>query len=173
MAVALLPRFSSATPEESYELVGRACRMALLWGIGSALVLLAVGGVFIRSVYGKAFSPSVGAMLILLPGTVFFGLAHITSAYFTGFAGRPAVNAALMAVSLVIGIALDLALIPAFGIAGASLASSAAYLISMVVILWVFAKVSGRPLVPLLAVRKTDFSELAKFVSRNMRAIAQ
>jgi O-antigen/teichoic acid export membrane protein len=173
MAVALLPRFSSSTSEESYELVGRACRVALLFGFGCSLILLAVGGVFIKTVYGSAFSPSVRAMAILLPGTVFYGLAHITSAYFSGFAEKPLVNALVVAVSLAVGIALDLLLIPTFGISGASLACSAAYLLSIVVTLSVFAKVSGRTPIPLLAVRKDDFCELARFVSRNVRALTQ
>jgi len=169
MGIALLPRFSSATPEESYELTSRACRMALLWGVGCAVILVAVGGVFIRAVYGSAFSSSVRAMIILLPGTVLYGLSYITSAYFTGFAERPAINAALVAVSLVVGIGLDLVLIPSFGIAGASLASSVAYMISMLVTLAVFARVSGRTPVALLAVQKSDFSELGRFVSRSFR----
>jgi O-antigen/teichoic acid export membrane protein len=171
MAVALLPRFASATTEESYELTARACRMAILWGLGCAVVLFAVGGVLIRAVYGNAFSPSVNAMMILIPGTVIYGLAHITTAYFNGFAGRPAINTALAGVSLIIGIGLDLVLIPAFGIAGASLASSAAYLLSMTVTLTVFAKVSGRSPLPLLAVGKNDFYELGRFVSHNVRPL--
>jgi O-antigen/teichoic acid export membrane protein len=173
LAVALLPRFSSATAEESYELVARACRMAILWGLGCAVVLFAVGGVLIRAVYGNAFSPSAKAMIILLPGTILFGLAHITTAYFNGFAGRPAINTGLATVNLVIGIGLDLFLIPAFGIAGASLASSVAYVFSMMVTLTVFSRVSGRTPLPLLAVRKNDFSELGRFVSVSLRALVR
>ncbi|MCX5800984.1 MAG: flippase [Candidatus Eisenbacteria bacterium] len=173
MAVALLPRFSSATAEESYELAARTCRMAMLWGLGCAVVLSAVGGVLIRAAYGNAFSPSVNAMIVLLPGTILYGLAHITTVYFNAFARRPAINTALAAVSLAIGIGLDLVLIPTFGIVGASIASSVAYLLSMMVTLTIFAKVSGRTPLSLLAVGKNDFSELARFVSRNMRALVE
>jgi len=173
MAIALLPRFSSASRDESYELAAKTCRMALLWGVGCALVLLAIGGAMIRMIYGSAFSPSVRAMMILLPGTILYGLAHITTAYFNGFVARPAINTALGAVSLVIGVGLDMILIPSFGIAGASLASSVAYVLSMVVTLTVFSKISGRSALQLLSVGRNDFFEIGRFVSRNVRALAQ
>lgn len=172
MAIALLPRFSSASAEESYELAARACRIALLCGLGCAVVLFVVGGMLIRAIYGNAFSPSVSAMMILLPGAIFYSLAQITTAYFIGFARRPAINTALSAVNLAIGIGLDLFLIPAFGIVGASVACSTAYLLSMIVTLAVFAKLSGRTPLPLLAVGRNDLFELGRFVSRNLRALA-
>jgi O-antigen/teichoic acid export membrane protein len=173
MAIALLPRFSSATGEESYEFAGRACRIAVLWGVGCAVILAAVGGVLIRAIYGDAFASSARAMVLLLPGTIFCGMGYVTSAYFMGATRKPLIIAALAAVSLVVGIGLDLFLIPALGISGAAISSSAAYLFSMVVTLAVFARVSGRSSVALVAVRKSDFSELARFVLSILRLQAR
>jgi O-antigen/teichoic acid export membrane protein len=173
MAVALLPRFSSAGADESYELAARGCRFAVIWGVGCAVFLGLLGGVLISAVYGGQFRASATAMRILLPGTVIYGLAHITTAYYNGFVGRPVINTALAAVSLAIGIALDLALIPRFGITGAAVAASVAYAASMVVGLFVFWRVSGRSALPLLAVGKRDFLEFRDFVSRNLRDLLQ
>ena len=173
MAVALLPRFSSADAEQSYALAARGCRFAVIWGVGCALFLGVLGGVLISAVYGESFRPSVTAMRILLPGTVIFGLAHVTTAYYNGFVGRPFINTALAAVSLVIGVALDIVLIPRFGINGAAVASSIAYIVSMSVAFFVFARVSGRSFLPLLAVGKQDFAEFKGFLVRNMRELLQ
>jgi len=173
MAVALLPRFSSAGADESYALAARGCRFAIIWGLGCAVVLGVLGGVLISAVYGELFRPAATAMRILLPGTVVYGLAHITTAYYNGFVGRPLINTALAAMSLVIGVALDVALIPRFGINGAAAASTVAYVFSMLVAFFVFARVSGRSFVPLLAVGKQDFRDFKGFLVRNMREMLQ
>ncbi len=173
MAVALLPRFSSADANESYALAARGCRFAVIWGVGCALFLGVLGGVLISAIYGEQFRPAATAMRILLPGTVIYGLAHITVAYYNGFVGRPFINTALAALSLVIGVALDVALIPRFGINGAAVASSVAYVLSMSVALFVFARVSGRSLLPLFAVGRQDFVEFKGFLVRNMRELFQ
>jgi O-antigen/teichoic acid export membrane protein len=169
MAVALLPRFSSAGDDEAFELATKTCRLALLWGVASAVVLLVFGGLAIRAVYGEAFSTSALAMRILLPGTIFYGLAHITTAYFNGFVGRPLINTALAGLSLTIGILLNLVLIPTLGITGAAVASSAAYVASMFVTFTVFAKVSGRSSRALFAVSREDFRNVVSFVSRSLK----
>jgi O-antigen/teichoic acid export membrane protein len=168
MAIALLPRFSEATQDEAYELLARTCRLALLWGIGCALVLLAVGGPFIRAVYGSTFSSSSVAMKILLPGTVLYGVAYVTAAYFTGFMRKPGINAGLVAVSVVIGVALDLFLIPALGISGASLASTVAYSASVAVTLVLVARLARRPLATLIRIRKDDVTEVLRFLRHSL-----
>jgi len=173
MAVALLPRLSSANADESYALTARGCRFAIVWGVGCALFLGILGGVLISVVYGELFRPAATAMRILLPGTVIYGLAHITTAYYNGYVGRPFINTALAALSLLIGVALDVALIPRFGINGAAVASSVAYIVSMFVALFVFARVSGRSFLPLLAVGKRDFLEFKGFLTRNIRETLQ
>lgn len=168
MAIALLPRFSAASRDEAYEFAGKACRIALLWGVGCALVLLAAGGPFIRGVYGSAFSSSPGAMQILLPGTVFYGLAYITAAYFTGFMQRPIINAGLVAVSVVVDVALDLILIPAFGISGAALGATIAYTCSVALTLWLVARSSRKSMLTLVRVKRDDVADIYRFIRRGV-----
>jgi O-antigen/teichoic acid export membrane protein len=71
---------------------------------------------------------------ILLFGLVGEGVAGLVSAYLYGV-GRPGANSIALSVSVVVTIALDLALIPHFHVIGAAVASAAAYLTSSAALL--------------------------------------
>ena len=72
-----------------------------------------------------------------------FGGASALSAYFTNHAGRPQVPAQVAALSLVINAALAALLIPRLGMAGAALAASVAYMITVAVLLHLFRRHAG------------------------------
>lgn len=71
---------------------------------------------------------------ILLFGLIGEGVAGLISAYLYGV-GRPGANSAALAVSVVVTIGLDLALIPHYHAVGAAIASAAAYLTSSAALL--------------------------------------
>ncbi|HKJ92343.1 MAG TPA: polysaccharide biosynthesis C-terminal domain-containing protein, partial [Longimicrobiales bacterium] len=80
----------------------------------------------VRLLYGAPFLPAVPAFLWLLPGAFFLGINTLLMNYFAGV-GMPWIAVASPGVAAGANILLNLALIPRFGITGASLASSVAY----------------------------------------------
>lgn len=113
-----------------------------------ALWLLAAG--VLPLALGPAYSESLLPLALLLPGVLLFGGASALSAYFTNHAGQPQVAAQVALLSLGVNLVLSLLLVPRLGMAGAALAASAAYTVSVALLAWRFARHAGWPLARLL-----------------------
>jgi O-antigen/teichoic acid export membrane protein len=144
-----------------------------LRGSGAMLVILGsaasvVGPTVIALVLPAEFGPAGVALLVLLPGTIALGSAWIANYDLLG-QGRvsPGVAAALTAV--VTTVVLDLALIPRFGVIGAAVASSVAYVAFSGVTLTFFTRTNG---VPILAIIRPDFRGVGREVSARVKAMA-
>lgn len=101
-------------------------RHYLILAIGAAVVNAGVGSLIILFAFGSKFSPSVAPMLVLLPGICMLGLATVISGDLRG-RGRPGLSSLLAGLAAVATVALDLVLIPPYGMHGAALASVLAY----------------------------------------------
>jgi O-antigen/teichoic acid export membrane protein len=99
-----------------------------------AAVPLAAAVPLLPVIYGRAFAAAMIPACILLFGLVGEGVAGLVSAYLYGV-GRPGANSLALGVSVVVTIALDLALIPRYHAVGAAMASAAAYLTSSAALL--------------------------------------
>jgi len=113
----------------------------LLWLAARVVLPLALG---------PDYAASLPLLALLLPGVLLFGGASSLSAYFTNHAGRPQVPAQVAAVSLVLNAALALALVPRLGMAGAAIAASLSYALSVLLLAARFAACTGLPLTQLL-----------------------
>jgi O-antigen/teichoic acid export membrane protein len=99
-----------------------------------AAIPLAAGVPLLPLVYGPEFSGAMLPAYILLFGLIGEGVAGLVSAYLYGV-GRPGANSLALAVSVVVTVGLDLALIPHYHAVGAAVASAAAYLTSSAALL--------------------------------------
>ena len=127
---------------------------ALQLGI-AALVLAApllwLGAVLlVPRVLGPAYAASLLPLALLLPGVLVFGGASVLSAYFTNHAGRPQVPARVAALSLAANGGLSMVLVPALGMAGAALAATLSYTLSVAVLVALFVRHAGLPLAAVL-----------------------
>ncbi|WP_394741822.1 oligosaccharide flippase family protein [Natronococcus roseus] len=104
----------------------RATRYVLLLTALLAVGVAALAADFVPLYLGSAFEPSVLPLLLLLPGVVGFAVARPTLAINQGRRSLRPLLAATGACSLV-NLALNLALIPAYGMAGAAVATSIGY----------------------------------------------
>jgi O-antigen/teichoic acid export membrane protein len=146
VALVLLPRLTSVDPVEAARLAPVASRNTMLIAGGGALALAAAAPVMIPAVFGEAFRDSVEPLWLLLPGTVALAGSKVLTSYIFS-QGRPLVNTGITAVSLVVTIVADLALIPRFGVNGAAAASSLAYGAHFAAALFAYGRISGnRPL---------------------------
>ena len=126
-ATALLPAAARTEGGLRTEQALRAFRSAAVVTAVAALVGALLGPVFLPVIFGAAFEGSVTPFLWLLPGALGFAAMAVFS-YALVAAASPGLSSIGPLVSLALGTALDLLLIPRFGASGAAAAASAAFL---------------------------------------------
>jgi O-antigen/teichoic acid export membrane protein len=109
-------------------------RQVLLISCVSGALLALASPLAIPLVFGARFSPSVGVIWWILPGTVALSLAKVAASDLAG-RHKTAYSSAAGIAALIVTVVLDFILIPRMGIRGAALASSVAYLINSVILL--------------------------------------
>ncbi|HEY2041948.1 MAG TPA: polysaccharide biosynthesis C-terminal domain-containing protein [Jatrophihabitans sp.] len=130
---------SVAATERTRALIPRA-----FWLSVAAAVPLALGaGLILPALYGKSFDGAIHPTWILLCGLLGEGVAGLITAYLYGI-GRPGLNSLAVGAGVLVTIAGDLALIPHFGVIGASIASAAAYLATTVTLVICFRHIERR-----------------------------
>ncbi len=100
--------------------------LALFIGTASALGLVILGKMLIVILFSEKFMLAVEPLFLLLPGAVILGISNVLGPYLASI-GRPDVNLYNAFVAMLVTIALDMWLIPSFGVNGAAIASSLAY----------------------------------------------
>jgi O-antigen/teichoic acid export membrane protein len=159
VSTALLPLAagSEAAPRLSQTL--RAFRSAALVTLVTLLASALLAPPLIPLVFGQEFSSSVTPFLLLLPGLLGFTAMVVFSNALMA-SSLPSQSSIIAAVCFLVGLALDLALIPFFGASGASAAASGAYIAGGVVALWIYRARNPFPLESLVVPRPGDFDVL-------------
>ncbi|MFL5800069.1 MAG: oligosaccharide flippase family protein [Actinomycetota bacterium] len=112
------------------------------WLTAAAALPLAVGATFLLPLlYGEQFKTAIVPTYILLAGLAGGGVSGIITAYLYAD-NRPGQNSAALGAGLVVTVALDLLLIPRFGVLGASVASCCAYWTATLVLVLLFRSVA-------------------------------
>jgi len=140
-ATALLPLIARTESSRRGQQTLRAFRSVIFVtavGVGAAALL---GPVVLPAVFGDAFDESVIPFLWLLPGTFGYAASAVFSNALVG-SSSPGLSSLGPIVSLVVGFALDLALIPPFGATGAAAAASVAFLLGGATALITYRRVS-------------------------------
>lgn len=114
------------------------------WLTVGAAVPLGVAATFVLPLlYGEAFREAVVPTYILIVGLCGAGISGVITAFLYG-AGRPGLSSLALGAGLLATVVLDLVLIPVFGVIGAALASSVAYLTTTGVLVRCFLVVARR-----------------------------
>ncbi len=92
-------------------------------------------------IFGPEFSEVSNVMRWLAPGVLVFNYALILGHYFSG-TGRYYVNAVASGAGLLLTLLLCILLIPLYGTTGAAIAAIASYLLTSVVVFWIFSRES-------------------------------
>jgi O-antigen/teichoic acid export membrane protein len=124
ISTVLFPKASEAG-ESSAEMTSRVTRHASL--IMLLVCLAAIPCAFLLPlVFGSAFAAATVQVLILLPGVYLCGIEAVQVQYFNSI-GLPRAIPLFWIATMVINIALDLALVPKFGATAAAAVSSISY----------------------------------------------
>lgn len=159
VGVAIWARVGGADQREAAVLTARSIRITLLLMVAAGIVLYGASGIAIPLLFGRDFAGAVTPFRWLLPGVAAWGAANLFAAYYTNQLGRPRVPLTVAGISLVINVLLCLVLIPRAGLAGAAIASSAGYLVAIVVEMWLFRRDAGATWRTLLLVNRADLRE--------------
>jgi O-antigen/teichoic acid export membrane protein len=151
----LYPKTASSDTKAANTFTPLVCKTNIILTFIAVLILCGISGIIIPWLFTTEFYPSVMALRLLLPGTFFLGISKVLGSDLTG-RGFPQYSTYAALVSLIFTIILDFLLIPHFGINGAALASSISYMISALIITYLFIRTTKvRPL-DLLIIRAED-----------------
>lgn len=161
-SVVLFPRIAA---ERDWGVRARLTPMVsrtVLW-----MTVLIAGALFLISeplvslLYSGRFEPAVHPLQVLLLGMVATAPARILGADIAA-RGRPVLLSYVAAVGLAVNVALNVVLIPRFGISGAAWASTISYSAVAVLTTIVYLAVSGASLADVLVPRRSDLVLLGR-----------
>jgi O-antigen/teichoic acid export membrane protein len=155
VGVVLLTSLTASDDESAARMTPVVCRNTLLVTAAAALGAAAVSPVLIPAIFGGEFEDSVLPFIWLLPGTVAAAGTKILAAHVFS-RGRPLINAQVGAAVLVVAVLGALALIPPFGVSGASAASSLAYCAGLALTAVAYRRLSGGSIVDCLVPKAAD-----------------
>lgn len=140
VSIPLFNRVSgSSSTEERVKITSRSHRVLLVVVIASAVVLFLAGWWLLPLVLGEAYASAWWLLGLLIPGTVSLVTSRIVNMYFSA-SGRPEKASMVEVIGAVVSIAAYLAFIPSFGVAGAAIGTSVAYIIIAITAARMFKK---------------------------------
>ena len=145
----LLPKVM-AGDDADHEMSLRVGRITLGMSVLIALMVVLVGRFFIEVVFSLPFIGAYEPLCLMLPGLVASGFASIFNSKLAAD-GYPPVTLWSPALALLVNVGLNLWLIPLWGLAGAAVATSAAYILWATVITFAYRQHTGVAWTRLLA----------------------
>jgi len=128
-------------------------------------ILFLVAPPVVDLLYSSRFSASSAVVRILVPGIVLFSAARVLGNDVAA-RGRPLVTSAIAAAIAVCNIALNVVLIPRYGIDGAAWASTGSYSLAFVASAAIYRKITHVPLRALVVPSREDGTRYVRLVKR-------
>jgi O-antigen/teichoic acid export membrane protein len=169
-ALVMFPHISSLERKEADRITPVVCRNTVFLTLIGAVVMFAISRQLILFVFGTSMMPALYPLWLLLPGIVTLAAAKVVSSYLSGI-GKPIYSTYVAAGTVTLTVALDLLLIPRYGISGAAAASSIVYTCTAVAMVWIFKVESGASLLETLVVRPDDFSRYQRVIDSTVRRL--
>ena len=168
LGASLMHRVGTGSERDVNRMVGVINRLSSAILALGTLVLALVGSGLIQFLYGKAFSASYLPLLLLLPGIWALGLWK-NFMNDLSVRGYPTIKSYTSGVAVLLTVFLDVLLIPRWGIIGAAVASSIAYVIAWGVALRVYCRITGYHPWDLLVIHQEDISLVFHLLKNNLR----
>lgn len=156
----LHPKIARASDADAARLTAATCRSTVFLALVLCASIAAVVRPLVQVLYGAEYLPSATVVVALLPVALARSGMRILSRYLL-IANRVRTLAVASAITLAVHAALLLALVPAQGILGAALATSAAYAAQLALVAVAFRGSTGISLRELLVVERADLTRLA------------
>lgn len=151
------------SPRDAALRTALVARYTLFASIVGATMLAFGSRLLIGTMYGPEFLQATIPLLLLLPGITVLAPASILAAHLAGV-GRPGMNLLASTVGFAATVVLDIALIPAFGMAGAAIASSVSYSIAAVATATIYIRIEPISMTDLLVPRRRDLKAIERAI---------
>jgi O-antigen/teichoic acid export membrane protein len=141
VSTVFFPHVAASSRNESDRQVAMVSRVTLcLTAIGALLVAPFV--TVMIALLLPAFGPALPALYVLLPGVVSLSVAKVVTDYISGL-GKTGMTSAIYVGAFAVNVAINLVLIPRFGIVGASAASLVSYSTAALAATVIAARLAG------------------------------
>lgn len=168
LGASLMYRVASGSEADVNRMVGVINRLtSAILALGT-LVLALVGSGLIQLLYGETFSESYLPLLLLLPGIWALGLWK-NFMNDLSVRGYPTIKSYTSGIAVLLTVVLDILLIPHWGIVGAAIASSIAYLTAGGIALRVYCRITRYHPRDLLVIRQEDITLAFRLLKTNLR----
>jgi O-antigen/teichoic acid export membrane protein len=137
----------------------RTARVLLPLATLGAIALGLLAHVIVTLVYGREFEDAAPALILLLPGLLAFSVEVVLMNFLAG-EGSPPIMVYGPAVGLCVNFVANLFVIPRWGINGASVTSSVAYAIVLLMVLRYYLRSTSSTVAEVLAARRDDVTAL-------------
>jgi O-antigen/teichoic acid export membrane protein len=142
IGLVMFPKMASQKSEDAARLTAKVCRNLLLLGTATAIVLIVVGKPLVTLLYGVSYAPAVRPMYILMGGVVMVGITRVLMRFFTSV-NQHHHNIYIMGSAAAINVALNMVLIPRYGVLGAAASALVTYTAQAIWAVIVFRKLTG------------------------------
>lgn len=161
----IFPKLAGSSDASAHARTAVVCRHTLLVTIVAAVVYAGIGSQVLTLFYGDRYAPAIPPMLMMLPGIIMISLYQILTRNFTS-RGKQQVNIVASAGALVTNTALNLVLIPRFGIIGAAMSTAVSYSLAAITLLLFFVRESGGSVRDTIVVRGDDLATYVRVFGR-------
>lgn len=164
VAVALAARSYQEEAASGAALTAATTRLLTAFMLVAVVALALIVRPLVITVFGAEFAEAAPVFLILAPGIIIWGMASQASVYLATH-GRlfPRVSTA----TLLVNLALNLILIPLYGVRGAAVATTISYSLSSTYIMYTFVRITSTRATDLLVLRAEDI----RFAAAAARAL--
>ena len=167
IGLVLYPRLASLGEDEIHRLTAQTCRRTLMVTAPAALALGIVGPWMITLWYGQAFAPAGAPLPWAAVGVAAMAIFVIITRDFTA-RSKQRVNTASGVLAVIANVAMNIYLIPHYGIVGASFATAVAYSGACVILIIFFCAESGLSWTSVLIPRRDDVRYFADIFQRGL-----
>jgi len=164
VSTVLLPRLAELRgQEETRQQLTPLITRLVVWGTALASVIAAIlVKPFIFLVWHRPeFAPAAVVLWVLLPGIVMWSATRII-AYDFSARGRPELNSYLAGIVLVINVALNIILIPRYGMIGGAISTTVAYTANSFATVYLYRQFNDIPSWKLFILQREDITLLGQ-----------
>ena len=169
VATLFFPHVAESSRVESDSQVALVSRVALIVTATVAAALVPAAVVMIYLVL-PAFTQSLPALFILLPGVVALSTTKVVNGYVTGI-GKTAISSYVNIFAFTLNVIVNMLLIPQFGIAGAATASLISYTTSALVFSTIAARITKTRMADFWIPRRSDVRFIASTTAGLVRRV--
>lgn len=134
---------SSGDPDDISKHIWIITKKIMLLSLIGGTILSLAAPVLIPLVYSAEYQPSVEVLWALMPGIVAMIAYKILHSDLAG-RGKPEVALRVFSSALIVNIALNIALIPEYGIIGAAIATSFTYIVATLYFIFMYVRITQK-----------------------------